>query len=329
MGWQMRSGPMRSDLLHRRTIQWLAAVALAATCAAASATAAEVQFPVGNSLGLAPPPGLRSGGTTPGFHDPENKVAMLVLELPRTAYFQVESSMTTAAAKKRGIVIDHREMLFTDAGPALVSAGDDTRNDMRRWMLVASLPEFTALVSVQIPNAAREQYTDAEIRTALASLTTRKAPIDEQLSVLPYTIGERAGFRVVDALNRNTVVMTDGPSDDVRAADQPHIVIGIARGGAREERDRARLAHTVFGSLPGFAERRITMSEMLRVGGQPVYEIRADGRYGKSQTPVTVVQWLRFGQGSFIQIVGVTAQDNWSRDFPRFRAVRDGIAPRR
>jgi hypothetical protein len=320
---------MRAHQFRRRPIRWLTAAAVAAAWTAGPALAAAVQFPVGNSLGLAPPFGLRADSKAPGFHDPENKVTMLVLELPRPAYFQIESSMTTAAAKKQGVVIDHRELLLTDAGPALVSAGDDIRNDMRRWMLVALTPEFTAVVSVQIPNAARKLYPDAAIRTALASLTTRTAPIEEQLSILPYTIEERAGFRVVAVLNRNTVVLTGGPQDDIRTADQPHIVIGVSPSGTPQEEDRAKLAHVVFGSLPGFADRRITMSEMLRVEGQPVYEIRADARYGKSGTPVTVVQWLRFGRSSYLQIVGVTAKDTWSRDFPRFRAVRDGIEPRR
>lgn len=320
---------MRGLLFRRPPMRWLTALALAAAWAAVPALAAEVQFPVGNSLGLAPPSGLRADGKAPGFHDPENKVTMLVMELPRPAYFQIESSMTTEAAKKQGVVIDHRELLLTDGGPAVVSAGDDIRNAMRRWMLVALMPEFTAVVSVHIPNAARKLYPDAAIRAALATLTTRMVPIEEQLSVLPYKIEKRADFRVVAVLNRNTVVLTDGPQDDIRTADQPHIVIGVSPSAAPQAEDRARLAHAVFGSLPGFADRRITTSEMLRVEGQPVYEIRADARYGKSGTPVTVVQWLRFGRNSYLQIVGVTAKDNWSRDFPRFRAVRDGIEPRR
>ena len=39
----------------------------------------------------------------------------------------------------------------------------------------------------------------------------------------------------------------------------------------------------------------ITMSEPLRIDGQPGYETRIDATSGKDNTPVTVVQWLRFG----------------------------------
>jgi hypothetical protein len=314
--------------LHRSLVRWLAAGAMTAACSLAAA-AAEVQYPIGSSIGLKPPPGLHLSGEAPGFRDPDNKVSILLLELPRAAYLQIEASMSTAAAKERGVSLDRRETLFTDAGPAIVSAGDDSRDRSRKWMMVALLPKITALVSVEIPDAARKLYPDAAIREALASLTERTAPIEEQLSLLPYRIEDRAGFRVAAVLNRSTVVLTDGPQDDLHAVEQPHIVIGIAPNLPGQADDRARLAQIAFNNLPGFVDRRITASEMLRVEGQPVHEIRADARDFKTRTPVSVVQWIRFGSTAYMHIVAVTKRDNWSRDFPKFRAVRDGIQPKR
>ena len=37
------------------------------------------------------------------------------------------------------------------------------------------------------------------------------------------------------------------------------------------------------------------MSEPIRIDGMPGYETRIDAISGKDNTPVTVVQWLRFG----------------------------------
>ena len=37
------------------------------------------------------------------------------------------------------------------------------------------------------------------------------------------------------------------------------------------------------------------MSEPVRIDGQPGYETRIDATSGKDNTPVTIVQWLRFG----------------------------------
>jgi hypothetical protein len=319
---------MRNHAPGRSPIRWLAAGAMALAWSAACA--GEVQFPAGSHVGLVPPPGLRlDGGNAPGFHDTDNKVSMLLLELPRAAYMQVESSMTTAAAKQRGIVVDHRETLFTDAGTAIVSAGNDTRENARKWMLVSLLPSFTALVSVQIPEAARGRYPDSAIRASLATLALRKPPADELLALLPYRLEDLAGFRVVTVLNRSTVVLTDGPRDDIHAVDQPHVVIGIAASGQVQPEQRARLAQLAFNNIPGFVDRRVTSAEPLRLDGQPVHEIRAEARDAATGTPVALVQWVRFGQNAYVQMVAVTTRENWSRDFPKFRAVRDGVQPKR
>jgi hypothetical protein len=325
---EIRPIPMR-DQLPRRLIRWFAACILVGACGVVAARADDVKFPVGSSIGLIPPPGLELSGTAPGFRDADNKVSILLLELPRAAYLQVEASMSTEAAKTRGIVVDRRETLFTDAGTAVLSAGDDTDDKSRKWMMVALLPKLTALVSVQIPDAARKLYPDDVIRKALGSLTERPTPIAEQLGLVPYKLDELSGFRVVAVLNRSTVVLTDGPEDDLHAINQPHIVIGIAPSTPGNTDDRARLAQTAFNSLPGFVERRVTVSEMLRLDGQQVYEIRADALDYNTKTPVSVVQWMRFGQNAYLQILAVTKRDNWSRDFPKFRAVRDGVQARR
>jgi hypothetical protein len=292
---------------------------------AAPAGAAEVKFPFGSSIGLAPPPGLQATASPPGFADAANNVTMLMLELPHGAYMRVEGAMGTEAAKQQGIIVDTREMLFTEAGPALLSAGSDTRENMRKWMLVAQLPNGTAVVSVRIPDAALARYPDAVVRAALASLTERPVPVAELLTLLPYTLEDLAGFRVVTVLQRNTVVLTEGPRDDAGAVDQPHMIIGAGPSSPVPADDRARFAQTVFANLPGFVERRITMSEMLRLDGQPVHEIRADARNAITGDPVVLVQWLRFASNSHMRIVAVTTKDRWNRDFPKFRAIRDGI----
>ena len=41
-----------------------------------------------------------------------------------------------------------------------------------------------------------------------------------------------------------------------------------------------------------------------------------------------MVQWLRFGGGAFLQLVGSARAEAWKDAYPRFRAVRDGIEAR-
>src|SRR5437667_20930 len=80
------------------------------------------------------------------------------------------------------------------------------------------------------------------------------------------------------------------------------------------------------------AVRQMFASAVIRhkvpVDGQPGYETRIDAVSGKDNTPVTIVQWLRFGGASSLRIIGSSPRDDWTKAFSRFRAVRDGIQPR-
>jgi hypothetical protein len=41
-----------------------------------------------------------------------------------------------------------------------------------------------------------------------------------------------------------------------------------------------------------------------------------------------VAQWLRFGTGGFMQMIGMAKVDVWTTVLTRLRAVRDGIQPK-
>ena len=70
--------------------------------------------------------------------------------------------------------------------------------------------------------------------------------------------------------------------------------------------------------------------DMLRLGGGSLvtHELQAEAKEVFTDAPMKLVQWVRFGSGSFIRMVGMARADQWSTLFPRFRAVRDGVMPR-
>jgi hypothetical protein len=105
-------------------------------------------------------------------------------------------------------------------------------------------------------------------------------------------------------------------------------VIGLIGTAPAQPEDRDRFAQETATAIPGVRSARITMSEPLRLDGMPGYETRINAISGKDNTPVTVVQWLRFGTPTVMRIIGSAPRDQWEKAFPRFRAVRDGITQR-
>ncbi|HVQ73669.1 MAG TPA: hypothetical protein VMT08_39820, partial [Bradyrhizobium sp.] len=89
------------------------------------------------------------------------------------------------------------------SGKAFLVVGrqDVDNTKVRKWILVAASPSLTAFVTVQMPEAVAALYPDAAIRASLATLAFRAAvPIEEQLGLLPFKVGEFSGFRIAGVI---------------------------------------------------------------------------------------------------------------------------------
>ena len=298
------------------------------------ATAAELNYPPGSRIGLAPPPGLVPSKAFFGYEDPSNSVAMMLVALPPQAYADLDASVTAETLKRQGVTVESREALPLPSGKAFLVVGRQEVDNVkiRKWILVASSPTLTGFVTVQMPETATALYPDAAIRASLATLAFRAAvPVDEQLGLLPFKVSELSGFRIAGVIPGRAVMLSDAPAGAPGSPDstnEPHIFAAIAAGGPAQSADRDTFAREVFATLPNTREIRVTTSEPLRMAGQQGHQIIADAKDASGTSPLTVVQWLRFGGGGYMQIVGIARADAWKDAYPRFRSVRDGIEAR-
>lgn len=311
-----------------RPITALLACGLAAMLAAAPARAADPVFPSASRIGLAPPAGFVVSKEFLGFEDRARKAAILIVELPADAYAQIEKGATADLLKSGGATIDSNEPFPLKSGPAFLVVGRQTADGLsvRKWVLVASSPDLTAAITVQVPESEQETYPDAAVRAALATVTIRASvSTAEQLGTLPFTMHDLAGFRPVRVLPSGAALLTEGPKDAIELAEQPLMLITVAAGAPVEAAERDRFARTVFSGTPAVKEIRLRRVEPQRIGGLPGHEIVADAKDMKTDTDVTLVQWMRFNTGGHMRILAVARKDAWDAIFPRFRAVRDGI----
>jgi hypothetical protein len=291
----------------------------------------EPVFPPGSRIGLVPPAGLKVNPAIRGFDDKINEAAIITFEMPPKAFGEVENSMTPEALKKQGLTLEKREELTLKDGKAVLLVGpqDAQGVKIRKWILIAALPDMTALLTVQVPEAARDLYPDDAIKAALSTVSLRATiPVEEQLSLLPYRFDDLAGFRIVRVLGGNLALLTDGPQDGLEAIEQPHILVTIGAGGPQDLSSRQNFARNQLMGISGFKDIKFVNAEMLRLNGQQIHEIVADANDVKSGADLKLVQWIRFGNTAYVQIVAIAPRDAWLQDFPRFRAVRDGISPK-
>jgi len=306
-------------------------VALAGLMLALPALAADPVFPVNSRIGLVPPAGFTPSTKFPGFENPQASAAILFAELPADAYADVEKGFTDEALKARGMTVQSRQPIAIKDGRGFVVAGPTEAGGAKRHdtLMVATLPGLTTVVSVQMIDASRATLTDDVLRAALQTIAVRKeVPPAERLAVLPYKIGNLAGFRIVRSAQNGVAILTEGPNDEVTSVEQPFMLTAVAPGQPPKAEERDTFARRVFSTAPGIKDIKIIRAEPLRMGQAQGYEIVADAKDIKSGTDVTTVQWLRFGQSGYLQMFAIVRKTAWNSVFPRLRQIRDSIEPR-
>jgi hypothetical protein len=294
----------------------------------AAARAADPVFAPGARVGVTPLVGLVPAKTFTGFETEDHSVKVLIAELPASAYGEVTNAFNGNSPVPAGA---KPESLETSAGTAYYTA-DTVRNAsgvFRHYSMILSGGAFTGYVDVQVPENATKIYSDDAVRQMFASATIRKeVPVAEQLALMPFKVSDLGDFKHVRALGATGALLLADGDEAAGFESAPFMVIGLMAAVPTQPDDRARFAEQAARAIPGMHTGRITMSEPVRIEGAAGYETRIDATSGRDDTPVTLVQWLRFGGQGSLRIIGSAPRDQWEKAFPRFRAVRDGIEPR-
>jgi len=317
-----------------KLLRYFAAVALivAANSTVLSSAFADPVFPPGARVGMTPLVGLNKARTFIGFETEDQGVKVLIADLPVDAYGEVANAFKANPAGTGGI---KPESIETAAGLAYYTVENGKENakdgtgNVRRYSMILPGPTFSGYVAVQVPENASKIYTDDAVRQMFASAVIRtEVPIEEQLGLMPFKMSELSSFKNIRTLAPGAALILSDGDEKTGFEVAPFMIIGLIGSTAASPDDRGRFAQQIATTIPGVRDGRITMSEPVRIDGQPGYETRIDATSGKDNTPVTIVQWVRFGAQTSMRIIGSSPRDDWTKAFPRFRAVRDGIHPR-
>lgn len=298
----------------------------------ASPALAQQVFPPGSRIGLVPPAGMVTSTRFQGFEDQTLGAVIVVSELAAQSYAKVEQEFSEARMRAGGMELIARDNVETASGPALLVGARQVQNGMaiRKWALLALVPgEMTVVVVATLPDAAKNAYPDAALRTALMSLSIRDRPATEELlAVLPYRLKDLGGFRLLRASPDGTAELTLGPRNTPLPAEQPFFMVATRSAEMPPPAERDRFAQRVMMSFAGRPDLTIVSSEPIRVGAVTGHEIVTESKDNKTGDDYVSVQWLLFGTNGFAQMIGIARKDQWSAVLPRMRALRDGFEPK-
>lgn len=312
------------------------AAALVLMLGAMAVRAAEPVFPVGSLIGLVPPPGMEPAKAFAGFENPGQHAIMIVSTLPAPAYAELSQPNAIEVLKKQGIEIKKREPIELAIGNGVLLEGTQLAPDKtkyRKWLLVVDAHQLTGLINVQVPEN-NSTYSEAVVRAALATIAVRRSvPSAELLSLLPFTVKDLSGYQIENVIPGRAILLIDGSKT-------PHMVVtnGVPQymldarlmiaalpGGPTAKSDQPDFARLAFSSISGIKDIQFTMSESVRLDNQEAFETVAHAKDARTGSDLMVVQWLRFGNGGFIQIVGISRAALWADELPRMRALRDSV----
>jgi len=304
-----------------------AAAALSLILLCQAALAAEPVFPPASRIGMVPPKDMVPSRRFTGFENAEKAAAITFAEMPPQAYAQLSSGLTREGLKRQGLDVTSREEVKLGSRTGILVAGTMSGPVQgRRWMLAVKDADLTALVVAQV-RGGTDGYSEAQMRDALKSVALRgPVSLDEQVSALPFRIGDKAGFRPVRVLSGNSVLFTDGPKDMIKAVEQPIMILAASlHVPPPPGEQRSQFARAALNSNQILKDIRIERSDSFRLKGQDWHEIVAKAVEAESGQPVVVMQSIRFDNDRYVRLVGLTRVEQRDQMLPRFRAVADGL----
>jgi hypothetical protein len=302
-----------------------------AVLAPVAALAADPVFPPGSRIGLVPPPDMKPARGVAGFQNPETGAAIVAVEMPAEAFPSVSAGFAEEALKTQGFTASSRDTFKIGKSDALLVSGTQTENGraVPKVILLTADTGLTALVIAQLPVGA-PAADEQKVKAALKTVALRPAlSMDEQVKALPFRLGDLAGFRPVRAMAGNSILLTEGPNDVVRAADQPAVIVAQSFAPAPpgpEARDQFARAALVGNAL--LKDVTYERAQNFRLGGAEWHEIVAKAKDGQSDEPVIVLQSIRFAPDGYLRTLGVAKIGQRDDVMPRFRRVVDGLAPK-
>lgn len=307
----------------------LALVLFVLALGTAPAAAEGLVYPPGSRVGLVPPPDTVVAGGLTGFRNVKTGSAILVIEMPAEAYPGLAATMSDESLKAQGFTPSSRETLRIGSGDAILIGGRQVEGGRTTQKVVLVVPDMsiTALVIGQLPATATAEEV-AGVQAALRTVSLRPPlTIDEQLASLPFRIRDAAGFRPVRAMAGNSLFLTDGPSDVIREASQPVLIVAESFARSPPAAMRETFARQALIANTFIRDATLERSQSYRQGGVDWHEIVAKATDATWGTPVIVMQTIRFGPDSYVRAVGVVRSDQRDAVLPRFRAAVDSITP--
>lgn len=295
-------------------------------------TAQEPTYLPGSAVGLVPPAGMRVATSFAGFEDPVTRSSILVLDIPIQSYADVLKGFTPDAMAPTGLQASGPPVTWpVTGGEGRLLRGRQVAGGLtfRKWVLLARNPASAAMLSVQLSDLTSASVPDATVEQALRTVVLRTPPgLGDQVSALPFRVGDLAGFRIVRTLSGSGLLLTEGPQDVVAGAAQPMIAIGSGLVGPVDPKGQAALARQGFTTIAGVSDLLPDGDRSYALNGSNWIRTEGRGTYRDTLEAIYVLQIVRFTPTGYLRVVAICRTLDKPFYDARFKALAESVGPK-
>ncbi|MBA8878682.1 hypothetical protein [Phyllobacterium myrsinacearum] len=292
--------------------------------------AQEAVFPEGSSVGLIIPKNMQASSTFSGFEDVKTGASIVFTELPADAYAQIVPKFNAEGLAPTGIVVTDAVQDWTVKGASAAKYihGSQIASGVKysKWIVLTQAPKTTAMVTMQVPDGIAGGPSDADIEATLRSIAVRSPPtLEEQVTALPFKVGDLAEFRPIRVIAGATYILTDGPQDIPANSSQPVIIIASNLGNAPEADQRMDFAKQAFASLTGIKDVRSDNETSAQADGGEWVEIDGSAKDTASGDTLYVAQIARFETNRYVRAILIVRSSEKDKYAERFRRLAKSL----
>lgn len=294
---------------------------------ATAQTAGNTVFPQGSSFGLIPFDGATESDSFSGFIHLVDSRSVVIIEMPPEAWAEVyEAFSKKSNLLAQGITAKSIKDVTVNEMKALRISGTQTfeGKQIPKCILLVKGKSKVALFLAQIPMP----KNDSDACSMVQGVNERSSiNLTQQLTALPFGLGDLGGMRPVVTMGGMSVVFTRGTKDKSISTEQPFLIIASSFSPAALNQNKHTLAKQL---LETFAEHKIGKIEStkdLTIDGFPAVEIHARAKHIENpNVEVHIIQWMVYTpDGNYVRLIGGAASDKWADTLPRLKIVRDGL----
>ena len=291
-------------------------------------TKAEAVFPSGSTFGIVPFKGAVEAEQFAGFADLETSASVMINELPLDAWDEISEGFSKPeTVAQAGIIATSINRLEIAGMEAIRIAGTQSKQGLEipKCLILLKGAEKVGFLTAQIPF--RDDF-GGDACSMIKGIAQRDAgsSLDAKIAALPFALADIGSLRVVQVLGGSGLLLTRGPLDVVKSAEQPMMIAASSISANTVGSDQMAFSERALASFDGHELGKKLDSAEITLAGLPATRLVYEAVQGNG-TKVTIVQWTAFrADGHYVRLIGIARREDWLRDSPSFERVANFLS---